>query len=84
MYVLEAQMPGMEGYVHIGYHNKVFESKKEAARYYDSFHLHMPSLNSRQNWCSELNPATNLRHVVRRYEGEYLNLPSFGTSRRIR
>ena len=81
MYVLEAQMKGVEGCVHIGYMNKVFSSKRTCAEYYDEFHPHMRSLSGCENWASAFD-ASNLRYVVRRYEGEYLNLAPFGGKRR--
>lgn len=82
MYVLEAQMTGMEGFVHIGYMKKIFSSKRTCAEYYDEFHPHMRSLAENQTWASALDDS-NLRYVVRRYEGEYLNLEPFGGKRRM-
>ena len=88
MFILEAQRyhapedhlenPDLNGiFEHIGYMNKIFKTKQKACEYYDSFNPQMRSLNAHKTWCSDWNPTTYLRYVVRPYSGEDLKFPSF-------
>ena len=86
-YILEVQQFNVTGHhdhpeyngksEHIGYINKVFESKKEAGNYYDEFNPHMRNLNALENWCSDWDPNTCLMYVVREKFYEYLKIPPF-------
>ncbi len=62
---------------HIGYMNKIFKTKQEASDYYDKYNPNMRSLNAHNTWCSDWNPQTHLKYIVREYFGEYLKIPSF-------
>jgi hypothetical protein len=87
MYILEVQRINIDGHIlhpewngkseHIGYMNKLFKTKQKACDYYDSFNPHLRSLNAHKNWCSDLDPATDLMYIVREYFYEYLKIPPF-------
>ncbi len=62
---------------HIGYMNKIFMTKQEASDYYDQCNPHMRSLNAHQNWCSDSDPNSGLRYIVREYQCEYRKIPPF-------
>jgi hypothetical protein len=86
-YILEVQKFNINGHIdfpaytgkceHIGYMNKLFKSKKEAAEYYDKYNPHMRKLNAIENWCSDWDPSSCLMYIVREHFYEYLKLPSF-------
>jgi hypothetical protein len=60
---------------HVGYINKIFQSKQEAANYYDFHNPHMRNLNAHKTWRSDWDPDTKLMYIVRKYFGEELTLP---------
>ena len=62
---------------HIGYMNKIFNTKQKASDYYDKFNPHMRQLNANNDWCSDWDPKTNLMYIVREHFYEYLKIPSF-------
>ena len=62
---------------HIGYMNKIFETKQDAAIYYNNFNSHMPALNITTNWCSSWDPNTYLMYIVREHFFEYLHIAPF-------
>jgi len=81
-YVLEVQKwipePLEEkGFIHIGYMDKVFTSKLEAIQYYDEHNKHMRSINVFDNLCSDWDPNTYLRYIVRAYYGEKQTIIAF-------
>lgn len=86
-YVLEVQRfdpyghlshPEWNGkYEHIGYMNKVFKTKNEAAEYYNTHNPHMRRLNAYSTWRSDWDSETHLRYIVRQYGGEYLKIEAF-------
>ena len=77
-YVLEVQrFVKASGYEHVGYLQRVFKNKNEACAYYDSFNLHMRSLNAHNTWRSDWDPSTRLRYVVRNFDCELLSVPQF-------
>jgi len=86
-YILEVQKYNFEGHYkypewngrseHIGYINKIFNTKQEACDYYDKFNPHMRSLNQQYNWCSDWDENTKLMYIVRQHFYEYLKIPSF-------
>ena len=92
-YILEVQTFNVTGHreypeyngksQHIGYMNKVFKTKKEAANYYDTFNPHMRKLNILENWCSDWDPYTCLMYVVREHFHEYLNISPFENNKKI-
>jgi len=82
LYVLEVQefIPEPlqdKGFVHVGYMDRVFKSKIEAIEYYDKYNSHMRSINQYKNLCSDWDPDTYLRYIVRRYHGERKTMVSF-------
>ncbi|KAK3265823.1 hypothetical protein CYMTET_25525 [Cymbomonas tetramitiformis] len=62
---------------HVGYVNAVFKSKPEAAKYYDHHNPHMRALNAYGTWCSDWDPHTYLRYVVRENHGEIARIDPF-------
>ena len=62
---------------HIGYMNKIFETKQDAAIYYNKYNPHMPALNITTNWCSSWDPNTYLMYIVREHFFEYLHIAPF-------
>jgi hypothetical protein len=64
---------------HIGYINKIFNSKEEASGYYHLYNQHMRKITSENNWCSDWDPSSKLLYVVRNYTGEFLKIPPFST-----
>jgi hypothetical protein len=85
LYILEVQQFDELGHIshpewngtfnHIGYINALFKSKQSACDYYDQLNPNMRSLNAHNNWCSDWNPVTKFRYVVRTYNGEFLKIP---------
>lgn len=77
LWILECQKFTNTGFVHIGYLNKIFKTKKAAADYYDE-HIGGPEgmreLNSFGKWSSDWDPITRIRYVVRIYDQEELNI----------
>jgi hypothetical protein len=70
--------PGWNGKSeHVGYMNKVFKTKEEAAEYYDNHNHHMRRLNAHGSWCSDWDPNTKLMYIVRERFYEYLTIPEF-------
>jgi hypothetical protein len=81
-YVLEVQKFVMEpledkGFYRIGYMNKIFTTKKQAIRYYDSNNSHLRSINIFNNCISDWDPNSFLRYRIREYYGEHLSIPPF-------
>jgi hypothetical protein len=77
-FILEVQKFNSDGKnEHVGYIDKVFNSKSEARDYYDKYNSHMLSLNAYNNWRSEMDPNTNLIYVVREHLNEYLKIAPF-------
>ena len=77
-YILEVQkMDWNNKSQHLGYMNIVFESKQDAANYYNKFNQHMPQLNITNKWCSEWDPNTYKFYIVREHFYEYLHIASF-------
>ena len=72
-YILEVLefIPGKK-LVHVGYMDKVFPTKEEAAEYYDEHNPHMRALNAHGEWRSDWDPETHLMYVVIE-----LNIPPF-------
>ena len=62
---------------HIGYMNKIFETKQDAAIYYNKFNPHMPMLSIKNSYCSEWDPITYLMYIVREHFYEYLHIAPF-------
>lgn len=90
MYVLEVQRFYPNGHLlhpewngksdSLGYMNKFFHTKKEAARYYDSYNPNLPYFHTSARWKSDVDPKTFLWFVVRPWFGEYLKIPPFESS----
>jgi len=62
---------------HIGFMNKVFNSKQEAGLYYDTFNPHMRQFTHNTTWRSDWDPDTKLMFVVRKKFTQKLTIPSF-------
>jgi len=62
---------------HLGYINKLFETKREASYYYKLYNPHMKEINAESRWCSECDPKTKFVYVIREYTGELLKIPPF-------
>jgi hypothetical protein len=52
---------------HVGYMDKIFDTKEEAIQFYDSHNPHMRSLNARNTFISDWDPETMLMYVIRDY-----------------
>jgi len=86
-YILEVQQFFINGHnthpewngkkEHIGYINKIFNTKQEASDYYYMYNQHMRVINSENNWCSDWDPQTNLLYVIRKHTGEFLKISPF-------
>lgn len=82
LYVLEVQKFIPEpledkGFIHVGYMDKVFTSKLEAIEYYNTYNQKMRDINQFANLCSDWDPNTHLRYIVRRYYGEKHTITPF-------
>ena len=85
-YILEVQQFFINGHnmhpewngkkEHIGYINKIFNTKQEASDYYYMHNQHMRVINSK-NDCSDWDPQTNLLYVIRKHTGEFLKILPF-------
>ena len=58
---------------HLGYINRLFETKQEAREYYNLHNLHMSKIVE----CSDVDPKTKFVYVIRKYTGEWLRIPGF-------
>ena len=83
-YVLEAQqffnIPPVgcnSKFVHVGYMDKIFKTKRSASDYYDQHNPHMRPLNAHKTWQSDWDTNTRLRYIVRRYYGENRNILAY-------
>jgi hypothetical protein len=54
---------------HVGYMRMGFACKSDAAEYYAVHNPHMRPISARSRWCSDWDPETRRRYVVRRYCG---------------
>jgi hypothetical protein len=57
--------------------NIVFKSKNKAFEYYNTYNKHMRQINVHGNTCSDWDPNTYLRYIVREYYGEHLSIDPF-------
>jgi len=81
-YILEVQTTlishGLNGHKeHLGYINKIFETRREASYYYKLYNSHMSEITAESRWCSECDPQTKFVYVIREYTGELLKIPQF-------
>jgi len=86
-YILEVQTVNTSGPMdcsecngknkHVGYMNKVFKSKQEMCHYYNIFNPHMKPLDAVDRVCSDYDPVSGLRYIVREHFYEYLHIPAF-------
>lgn len=51
---------------HVGYMRAYFRTKDNAASYYDRHNPHMRGLNAHNTWCSDWDPTTHLKYIVRK------------------
>lgn len=87
LYILEVQQFFMDGHIthpewngkkeHIGYMNKVFNTKQEAAEYYHTHNPNMRRISAEFRWKSDWDPKTELLYIIREYTGEFLKMPPF-------
>jgi hypothetical protein len=92
-YILEVQKMNIKGHIdypdwngnseHIGYVNKLFNTKQEASDYYDKFNPHMRSLNAHKKWCSNWDPDSGLMYIVRKRFYEYLKISPFEDNKKL-
>lgn len=61
----------------IGYMNKIFSSKQDAAKYYNHYNPKMPSLDLNKSYRSDLHTKSRKIYVVRKFFGQELSLPPF-------
>ena len=67
MFVLEVVEFNSSGkFVHVGYMNAKFKSKKDAVSYYDRHNSHMRSLNAHNTFASDWDPLTRRKYIVRK------------------
>ena len=86
-YILEVQRFDVESWnqqpewagkaEHIGYMNKIFKTKIDAANYYYKYNSHMRPITARHNWRSDWDSTTYLQYVIRDYGNEYLKISPF-------
>ena len=62
---------------HLGYINKLFETKREASYYYKLHNPEMSEITAERRWYSECDPKTKFVYVIREYTGELLKIPPF-------
>ena len=63
--------------IHVGYMDKIFSTKEEAAEYYDKHNPHARGLNAHGKWRSDWDPETHLMYIVRECYSEHRNIPPF-------
>lgn len=61
---------------HVGYMNKIFTTKKEAIDYYNKHNRHMRRMNE-DDLCSDWDPDTCLKYIIRENYGIYSNIVPF-------
>jgi hypothetical protein len=61
---------------HIGYINKIFRTKQEAADYYKLYNPHMRAIDN-LTWKSAWDPANCLMYIIREHFYEYMKIPPF-------
>ncbi len=66
-----------QGFKHIGYMNKVFNTKSQACAYYIKHNTHMRPITDFKELNSDWDPSNNFRYVVRSYLGEIMEMPDF-------
>lgn len=77
LWVLECQKFVDQGFLHVGYLDKIFKTKQAAADYYDKYiggPEGMRNLNGFGKWCSDWGRIDRLRYVVRTYNEEICNI----------
>lgn len=83
VYVLEVQKAievsniSSKIFEHVGYMKALFKTKQSACNYYDTYNKHMRSLNAHDTWCSDWDPVTKLRYVVRKHNNECKTIDPF-------
>lgn len=65
------------GFKHIGYINRLFNTEKKACCEYDKRFPRMRSLNAFSTLCSDWDPDTKLRYLIRPYNCELLTIEPF-------
>ena len=66
-------------FIHVGYLNKWFRTRRAAAQYYDQHNVHMRKLNAHNKWASDWDPVSKLRYVVRKLDREVRTIEGFGS-----
>ena len=62
---------------HAGYMRAIFRTKKDAASYYDRHNPHMRGLNAHNTWCSDWDPVTHFKYIVRVHHNIIESIPPF-------
>jgi hypothetical protein len=76
-YIFEVQKFIRGKRIHIGFMNKVFNSKEEAGLYYDTFNPHMRQFTHNKTWRSDWDTNSKLMFIVRKKFTQKLTLPCF-------
>ena len=69
--------PGIQKFKHKGYMQCLFRTRKQAAAYYDYWNPHLRPLNYHGTYCSQRDPDTDCRYVVRKFFRETQTIPPF-------
>lgn len=64
-------------FVHVGYMQKRFTTKKAAVEYYNSHNAHMRQLDANNTCKSDWDPATLLRYIPRLFHGARMTVRPF-------
>ncbi|CAH6419588.1 Hypothetical protein POVR2_LOCUS94 [uncultured virus] len=68
-YILEAQsFEGRGAFVHVGHVDWLFDSKKQAAKFYRRYQPGMRDINAHDTWTSDWHPQTKLRFVLHKHK----------------
>ena len=69
---------------HVGYMKKIFKSKKDAENYYNENNQHMQGINRYNTYCSDWDPLTKLRYIIRKDHKEHKTIPKFKEKKYIK
>lgn len=62
---------------HLGYMRMGFSSQRKAAEYYAAHNPHMRAIDAAHDWCSDWDPTTYRRYVVRRHCNSVATIDAF-------
>lgn len=64
-------------YLHQGYMNKKFRTRKEACKYYRNHNPHMREITEESRYRSDWDPETKLLYIVREDHWIHAGIPAF-------